>query len=190
MNQKLQNLMSDPDNNDARHWENNAHQIQQIYWQMGVHLKDEGRPREQVQEQQRLSHQWRLNRDKSVSEIFGESGLGKQVTISTRSCCDACHVLEGKEYTFGDALNEAPLPQAQCEWDWCLCTWARKRGDNASTSDLFGFDHLADELSLEIEHGNRPTSASQASQGCLSSVVLLVGVLLLTVVAAVVFAPV
>jgi len=168
-NSTLQQLVPSPGKN--------AHQIKQIYWQMGLHLLDEGRSREQVQRQQRESHRWDLtDSQKGWQKVGGTSGRLCVVRTdkgTEYACCEPCTALEGAEYTYKDALDKLPLPQAECEKDWCTCMWAYQGADAPFDSDPAG------EFSIEYE--DLRSSSSGASQGCLTSTAAFVGVLLLAI---------
>jgi hypothetical protein len=47
----------------------------------------------------------------------------RRVAIEARRCCEACLAHHGEEFSFARALEERPLPIAECTLDWCTCTW-------------------------------------------------------------------
>ena len=112
-NKAVQRLGRDP--------ENNAHQIQQIYWQMGLHRRDEGAAKADVQMSQRESHRWQL-----TNWLFQHASyaIRYKAEIRTDTCCAPCGVLEGTLYDIEEAIEVPPLPQSECEQDWCTCWWA------------------------------------------------------------------
>lgn len=46
-----------------------------------------------------------------------------RVAVEGKRCCPACAVLDGQEFSFARALEDAPIPNAACELPWCKCTW-------------------------------------------------------------------
>lgn len=168
-NSTLQQLVPSPGKN--------AERIQQIYAQMGLHLLEEGRSREEVQKQQRKSQRWQLIHMQTSSKGFGPN-FGHHCVVLTQkgteyACCETCSALERAEYTYEEALDKLPLPQAECEKDWCTCVWGYGHDDAPFDSDQ------ADEFSIEYE--DLRSSSSGAPQGCLTSTAAFVGVLLLAV---------
>lgn len=114
-NKAVQRLGRDP--------ENNAHQIQQIYWQMGLHRLGEGAAKADVQMSQRESHRWQLT---NRLFQFQEASLASRykAEIRTDTCCTSCGALEGTLYDIEEAIEVLPLPQPECEEDWCTCWWS------------------------------------------------------------------
>ncbi len=162
-NSTLQRLVPNP--------AKNGHQIKQIYWHMGLHLLDEGRSRERVQREQRESHRWQLTGE--LNEWQGFGGAGERLAvIRTDTCCETCGALDWTEFTYEEAIDKLPLPQAECERDWCTCMWTSTGG---YSDDL----DLTSEISIEYQVTTSPSSG--ASQGCLSSAAVLIGVLLVAI---------
>ncbi len=163
-NSTLQQLVPSPGKN--------AHQIKQIYWQMGLHLLAEGRSREEVQRQQKESHRWGLTGELKGWQGFVDVG-DRLAVVRTDTCCETCGALDGTEYTYKEAIDKLPLPQAECEKEWCTCWWSFTGSDLSDDLDL------ADEVSIEYE--DLTSSSSGASQGCLTSTAVFIGVLLLAI---------
>ncbi|MSP21869.1 MAG: hypothetical protein EXR66_02435 [Dehalococcoidia bacterium] len=46
-----------------------------------------------------------------------------RVAIEGRRCCATCATLDGEEFSFAHAIEEAPIPNHACEHHWCACTW-------------------------------------------------------------------
>lgn len=178
-NQTLQKLIADPKNGDAEHWHRNAHQIQMLYWKMGLHLLRENRSREQVQDQQRESHKWRLTKEHRTYLSMRKTSI---FSIDVGSCCDTCRILEGGEYTFEKALEEMPLPQVDCEKDWCTCWWVNKLPDDhyfeTDSLDVSGLENEDEGVSIEVN----VASSVKPAQGCLASFLLISFALLLVVI--------
>lgn len=130
-----------------------AHNLKMTYWIMGLHLLDEGRKHEEIQDAQRESHQWALAQIDSFNEM-GISTTQTTAVISAR-CCDTCNTLDGKEFTFGEVDEpwEQILPQAQCENDWCTCMWSGKntRPDVATTTPRISASGSPTKADLQVE---------------------------------------
>ena len=170
-NRALQNLELNPGQN--------AHQIQMIHWHMGLYLLEEGRSREEVQGQQRESHRWQLIKRRADWQQVGGISSRRCVIRTDRgteyACCEACTLLEGARFTYDEFFDQLPLPQANCEKDWCICRWDDQGVDARPRTEL------ADRVSFDSED---PVSTSRgASPGCLSSAVVLVSILLLGIAA-------
>ena len=102
----------------------NAHQLQQTYWAMGLHLSDEGRSRGRVQSMQAESNKWALRNYQAEFRDMHETAAEARVEVSASSCCDACRRIDGQERAIKDAIEEMALPQPDCERDWCNCMWS------------------------------------------------------------------
>jgi len=179
-NQTLQKLISDPKNGDIAHWGRNAHQIQMLYWKMGLHLLRENRPREQVQNQQRESHKWDLTKEYQ-SDLAVVGHPISMVYVMADTCCSTCQLLEGEEYTYEKALEEMPLPQTDCEKEWCTCMWNRKFSeDQVEVYSVDSVSHEKEDEDISIEVN--VTSSVKPAQGCLASFVLISFALLLVVI--------
>lgn len=148
----------------GRNPEKNAHDLKRCYWSMGLHLLHEGRSREAVQNQQRESHRWALIEDHTNWRNYGSHNEWIPI-VDTSFCCETCGGLNGVEYTYEEALAKMPLPQADCEEDWCLCGWSKRISDDLNDTDL------ESEALVELEEESN--ASKKSSPGCLISLLIL-----------------
>lgn len=98
-----------------------GYEMQQIYSGMAQHLREEGRPHEHLQRQ---AHHARLAYERAKIEGFlQENDQMWPVQVLGNACCEACELLDGRTYTFEQALQEMPLPPEKCTRGWCNCSW-------------------------------------------------------------------
>lgn len=93
------------------------HQLSMIYLTMGLHLHDEGR------DHTRLRHQSNDAKVRDYQATNTEYGIGHGVQALANACCDACRKLDGRVFSFEEALSSSPLPPDDCTRDWCNCGW-------------------------------------------------------------------
>ncbi len=105
---------------DPRH---SGQEIAQIYWSMALVMREEGRGHEDFQ---RRSHHARLTHGQATVEEFG---AGWMAVVIAGGCCDVCAEMDGRTYTFEQALEEMPLPPEGCTRGWCTCMWANAPPD-------------------------------------------------------------
>jgi hypothetical protein len=106
-NQQVQNAML------AQDW----HEVSMVYWQMAIHLYEEGR------DYQGLRH---LSNDAKVMHYMSNQyWSNERVSVEASSCCDHCAALDGRVFSFEEALALSPLPPEDCTREWCHCGWSR-----------------------------------------------------------------
>ncbi len=99
----------------------NGYEMQQIRSQMARHSKEEGRSAVHIQ---KLGHKERLWYEKaSLADYAGDDGSPWRARVSANACCDVCEELDGRIYTFDQAIEEMPIPPDGCTRGWCNCGW-------------------------------------------------------------------
>ena len=152
----------------------NAQMLNSIYWAMGHHLLDEGRSKKHVQALQKKSHKWELVQMVVEFEYLGQD---RNAVIDAANCCDTCEIRNREEFTVEGATEDAPLPQEECENDWCTCMWVMGKNPLPGTKGS-----RPSPYDIDIEGSGKKVTEKEEEltfkEGCLFFAVILIGMAL------------
>jgi hypothetical protein len=105
-----------------------------IYWQMALQLYDEGRDHFELS---KLSHKYGL-----LAMQRQQAGFPLPMEIRVLGVCPESRAHDERWYTVEEALEEMPIPRADCSWHtsparakrggpgWCACTYIQQRQED------------------------------------------------------------
>jgi hypothetical protein len=100
-----------------------------IYWQMALQLYDEGRDHFKLSQMAKKYELLAMQRE--------EKHQPYKVRVRVLGVCPESRALEGRRYTIEEALEEMPIPRADCTWQtsargdksgpgWCACAYTKE----------------------------------------------------------------
>jgi len=104
--------------------QNNWRLVSMAYGKMAFTLFEEDQPHYQLaKESKRASIMGYMESRAAAKRPLD----GKVLRILANACCEECEHFHLREYTFDEALEQAPLPPAACSRGWCNCCWDNAR---------------------------------------------------------------
>ena len=104
-------------------------------------------------------------------------GVAAVVVIDAANCCDTCEIRNREEFTVEEATKGAPLPQEECENDWCTCMWVMGKNPLPGTKGS-----RPSPYDIDIEGPGKKVTEKEEEltikEGCLIFAVILIGMAL------------